>query len=71
VTLPRHRRLGMKVDQIGSDNTFTTSASIFFVGCGAERILHTDAVTDEDFFGCRIWCGVGSVAERMRINIVG
>jgi hypothetical protein len=32
---------------------------------------YTDAVMDADFFGCRIWCGVGSVAERMRINIVG
>jgi hypothetical protein len=32
---------------------------------------YMDAVTDADFFRRRIWCGVGSVAERMRINIVG
>jgi hypothetical protein len=61
--------LGMKADRIGSDNTFTTSASIFFLD--VERSgYYTDAVTDADFFGCRIWCGVGSVVEQMRINIV-
>jgi hypothetical protein len=32
---------------------------------------YTDAVTDADFFGYRIWRGVGLVEERMQINIVG
>jgi hypothetical protein len=54
---------------IGLDNTFTTSAFIFF--CRMWRGYYTDAVMNADFFGCRIWCGVGSVMERVRINIVG
>jgi hypothetical protein len=62
--------LGMKADQIGSDNTFTTSISIFFVRYGAGRILHRCGY-ECGFFGCRVWCGVGPVAERMQINIVG
>jgi hypothetical protein len=40
--------VGMKADRIGSDNTFTTSTSIFF-RCGAERILH------ECGYGCRFF----------------
>jgi hypothetical protein len=55
----------MKVDRIRSDNTYTTSASIFFLSdverSGYYTDAVTDAVTDADFFGCRIWCGVKSV----------
>jgi hypothetical protein len=61
--------VGMKADRIISNNTFTTSASIFF--SDVERSgYYTDAVTDAGFFRCRIWCGVGSVSERMWVNIV-
>jgi hypothetical protein len=33
-------QLGMKAERIGVDNVFFISLSAFFVGCGAERILH-------------------------------
>jgi hypothetical protein len=62
----RSRWVGMKADQIGSDNTFTTSTSILFCWMWSG----VDAVTDADCFGCQIWCGVRLVSERMRINIV-
>jgi hypothetical protein len=42
----------------------------FFLSDVERSGYYTDAVTDADFFGCRIWCGVGSVSEWMRINIV-
>jgi hypothetical protein len=32
---------------------------------------YTNVVTDADFLRDRIWCGVGSLSERMQINIVG
>jgi hypothetical protein len=60
-----------KPNEQAADNTFTTSASIFFLSDVVRSGYYTDAVTNADFFGCRIWCGVGSVAERMQINVVG
>jgi hypothetical protein len=62
---------GMKADRIGSDNTFTTSSSIYFLSDVEWSGYYMDAVTDADFFKCQIWCGVGSVSERMQINIIG
>jgi hypothetical protein len=45
-------------DENGSDRIISLPHPhpYFFVKCGAELILH----------GCRIWCGVKSVAEWMR-----
>jgi hypothetical protein len=52
--------LGMKADRIGSDNTFTTSASIFFLD--VERSgYYTDAVTDADFSDV----GYGAESDRL------
>jgi hypothetical protein len=49
----------MKADRIGSDNTFTTSAPTFFVGCGAEWILH----------GCGYECGFFQMSDMVRSRI--
>jgi hypothetical protein len=67
----RSKNLGMKADRIRSDNTFTTSTFIFFLSDVERSGYYTDAVTNANFFICRIWCGVGSVAEQMQFNIVG
>jgi hypothetical protein len=49
----------MKADRIGSNNTFTTFAPTFFVGCGAERILH----------GCGYECGFFRMSDMVRSRI--
>jgi hypothetical protein len=56
--------VGMKADWIG--------IHIHIFLSDVERNgYYTYTVIDADFFGCRIWCGVGSVSEQMQINIVG
>jgi hypothetical protein len=58
-------------EESGSDRIMPlTHPHLYFsVGCGAERILH-ECGYGCGFFRCQIWCGVRSVSERMRINIV-
>jgi hypothetical protein len=46
----------MKTERIGADNTFSISLSIFFVGCGAERILG----------GCGFGVGFFRMSEMVR-----
>jgi hypothetical protein len=62
--------IGTKADRIGS-YLYHIPIHVFFLPDVERSGYYTDAVTDADFFGCRIWCEVGSVAERMHINIVG
>jgi hypothetical protein len=55
----------MKAERIGSVNTFTTSASIFFYG------MWSGADITRMRLRMRIFSDVEYGAERMRINIVG
>jgi hypothetical protein len=59
-------------DESGSDRIIPLPHPHPYFLSDVERSgYYTDAVTNGDFFGCRIWCGVESVAEQMRFNIVG
>jgi hypothetical protein len=58
-------------DESGSDRIIPLPHPHPYFLSDVERSgYYTDVVMDADVFGCRIWCGVRSVTERMRINIV-